>query len=244
MIYKLAPKKRRRGDPPPELPPSPTLELEREWRARGFELLAGLDEAGRGAWAGPVVAAAVILPPGRDDLPQALAGLRDSKKMTARQRERLFDVIHNVALALGVGTSNERWIDSHGILAATKTAMRDAVLMMNPQPEALLIDAVDLTQMLDHSQQSLYYGDSISLSIAAASVIAKVCRDLLMVKYDGQYPGYNFAQHKGYGTPGHRQALDTLGVCTIHRRSFKPVAARLAAQPALQLPLEHGPLPA
>jgi ribonuclease HII len=205
----------------------PSLKLERQFRARGCALVAGVDEAGRGAWAGPVVAAAVILPLARRDLAVALQGVNDSKQLRPRVRERLYDVVRTVALAVGVGGAGPSEIDRAGIVAATRAAMERALAMLNPPPDALLIDGWHLHALTALPQRALNYGDSISLSIAAASIIAKVSRDRAMAALDAQYPGYDFARHKGYGTRAHRTALEQLGVTEAHRRSYAPVA-RLA----------------
>lgn len=201
----------------------PTLKLERRFLAQGCQLIAGIDEAGRGAWAGPVVAAAVIFPLDRRNLASALKGVNDSKKLTARQRERLYDVICEVAVTVGVGGAGPGEIDSGGIVPATRAAMQRAVAMLHPQPEALLIDAVNLQSLISLPQHFLPYGDSISLSIAAASIIAKVSRDRAMVALGTRYPGYSFAKHKGYGTVLHKAALEELGVSETHRRSYGPI---------------------
>jgi ribonuclease HII len=203
--------------------PSPGLALERRLLRQGHRLIAGLDEVGRGAWAGPVVAAAVILPLDNTALRASLKGVNDSKTLTPRQRERLAQVIGEVALAMGVGGAGSTEVDRHGLLAATRAAMQRAVAMLNPQPEALLIDAVDLSPVVPLPQLSAIYGDSRSLSIAAASIVAKVARDRWMVGLDERFPGYGFAQHKGYGTPEHCAALERLGVCEAHRLSYAPI---------------------
>jgi len=207
----------------------PNLSLERRLRAQGYRLIAGIDEAGRGAWAGPVVAAAVILPLDRRNLRAALRGANDSKQLTPRQRERFFDVIHEVALAVGVGGAGPGEIDRDGIVAATRAAMERAVSMLNPQPHALLIDAVNLQSLIPLPQRSLNYGDSLSLSIAAASIVAKVSRDRALAALDEPYPGYGFARHKGYGTAAHREALKQLGVTEAHRKSYAPVRELIQA---------------
>jgi len=206
----------------------PGLALERRFTAQGCGLVAGIDEAGRGAWAGPVVAAAVILPLERPDLERALAGVNDSKQLTARQRERLFGVIYGVAMAVGVGETPPADIDRLGIVPATRLAMQQAVRRLSPAPEALVIDAVDLTSLIDLPQQALFYGDAISLSIAAASIVAKVSRDRLMMALEAEYPGYRFADHKGYGTRAHQAALAQQGVTAIHRKSYAPVRRLLS----------------
>ena len=206
----------------------PGLALERgQWR-QGRRWVAGLDEVGRGAWAGPVVAAAVILPPDRPALRASLKGVTDSKLLSARQRERLFDAIYAVALAVGVGGAGANEVDAAGLLPATRAAMQRAVAMLSPQPEALLVDAVDLRTVVPLPQQWPIRGELRSLSIAAASIVAKVYRDQWMVGLVQRCPGYGFARNKGYGTAQHMAALAQLGVCDAHRLSYAPVA-RLGA---------------
>jgi ribonuclease HII len=202
------------------------LDEEQKLWQRGFRRLAGLDEAGRGAWAGPVVAGAVVLPDDRLTLERDLAQVRDSKTLTPIQRETLYGQILQVALAVGVGVVPPERIDSLGIVPATRLAMQRAVARLSPGPDYLLIDYLRLAD-LPLPQRSLAKGDAQVLTIAAASIVAKVSRDRLMVKWDAQYPGYGFGQHKGYGTPQHRAALVELGACSLHRRSFAPVRAVL-----------------
>jgi ribonuclease HII len=208
----------------------PTLALEHELLAQGHRLIAGVDEAGRGAWAGPVIAAAVILPLDQPQVLRALAraGVNDSKQLTPRKRDQLYHLIREKAVAVGMGGVSARFIDRDGILKATRKAMQRAVSILPTQPDALLIDAVDLSSLVPLPQRFMPYGDSLSLSIAAASIIAKVSRDTFMAQLDVLYPGYSFARHKGYGTRLHREALERTGVSEIHRRSFKPVAKLLA----------------
>lgn len=201
----------------------PGLVLERRLLRQGHRLIAGVDEVGRGAWAGPVVAAAVILPLGDGGLRAALRGVNDSKTLTARQRERLAGVIGEVAVAVGVGGAGSTEVDRHGLVAATRAAMQRAIAMLAQQPEALLIDAVNLAPLVPLPQLSPNYGDSLSLSIAAASIVAKVARDRWMAGLDERFPGYGFAQHKGYGTAAHSAALARLGACEAHRLSFAPI---------------------
>ena len=207
----------------------PDLSLEQALHRQGHHLLAGIDEAGRGAWAGPVMAAAVILPLDQPEKLAALldAGVNDSKQLTARQRERLYLLIRQTAVAVGMGGASARQIDRDGILPATRVAMRRAVSILPIQPQALLIDAVDLRADVPLPQTRLNFGDSISLSIAAASIIAKVSRDRFMTQLDALYPGYAFTRHKGYGTALHRAALLELGPSEMHRRTFRPIAALL-----------------
>jgi ribonuclease HII len=201
----------------------PGLLLERRLWRQGLRWVAGLDEVGRGAWAGPVVAAAVILPHDRRGLRAALKGVTDSKLLTARQRERLARTIEEVALSLGVGGAGAAEVDRDGLLGATRAAMQRAVAMLNPQPEALLVDAVDLRAWVPLPQHWPFHGELLSLSIAAASIVAKVQRDRWMDGLDERCPGYGFAQNKGYGTAQHIAALAQLGVCEAHRRSYAPV---------------------
>jgi ribonuclease HII len=207
----------------------PSLRLEKTFFAQGQRLIAGIDEAGRGAWAGPVVAAAVILPLENPKLSLLLRGVNDSKQLSANQRERLFEVIRSVAITLGIGGAGPAEVDGDGLLPATRHAMQRAVAMLSPQPEALLIDAVNLNSLISIPQKYLNFGDSISLSIAAASIIAKVSRDRAMQALDVRYPGYGFAQHKGYGTAAHQLALQQNGVSEIHRKSYRPIQQLLAA---------------
>lgn len=203
------------------------LEQERALWAAGYRWLAGLDEAGRGAWAGPVVAAAVVLPE-RDDIESLLRGVRDSKILTPRQREALVPVIHQTALSVGVGMASARFIDRRGIVPATRQAMAMAVRNLSLQPHHLLIDALRLPDV-PLPQRALIKGDAYVLSIAAASIVAKVFRDRLMVSLGTCHRGYGFAAHKGYGTAAHRAALQQLGPCPEHRMSFAPLRARDAA---------------
>ena len=199
----------------------PDLRYEFSLWQQGFSLIAGLDEAGRGAWAGPVAAAAVILSPAAD-LVERLSGVRDSKQMTARQRTFWAEKIRAVALTWGVGFASCTEIDEIGIVPATRLAMQRALEKLVIAPEHLLIDAVRLPGVA-LPQTSLIKGDCKVLSISAASVLAKTERDRLMVGLDGEFPGYGFGRHKGYGTAIHRAALENLGACTQHRKSFKPV---------------------
>ncbi|GAC1398886.1 MAG: ribonuclease HII [Ktedonobacteraceae bacterium] len=192
---------------------------------QGYSCIAGLDEAGRGCLAGPVVAAAVILPL-EPDTPARLAGVNDSKQLTVLTRERLYDVIYQYALAVGIGFGSVELIDERNILQATKQAMRNALAQLPLAPQALLLDAL-LLKDIPLPQRSLIKGDSRSLSIAAASIIAKVTRDRFMLQLHEQYPAYGFAQHKGYGTEMHLAALRAHGVTPHHRKSFAPVRERV-----------------
>lgn len=184
----------------------------------------GVDEAGRGPWAGPVSAGAVILNP--DDLP---AGIDDSKALTHRTRERLEIEIKAKALAWGVGFASVEEIDGSNILKATGLAMQRAVAALEVRPVAALVDG-NYRFALPCEVQTVVKGDSLSLSIAAASILAKTARDRLMVELDAQYPGYGFAGHKGYNAPVHQAALRTLGPCPAHRRSWAPIRALLEAR--------------
>jgi ribonuclease HII len=200
----------------------PGLDEESGLLACGYRRIAGVDEAGRGAWAGPVYAAAVILPLERPDLPEVLAGVRDSKQLSPRQRETLSGVIREVALAVGVGWAEVAEIEALGILPATRLAMARAVGQVAGMADALLIDHVRLPGV-SLPQRSLPRADARCLSVAAASIIAKVERDRRMTELDREYPGYGFADHKGYGTPQHRRALQRLGPSPLHRRTWQPV---------------------
>lgn len=187
----------------------------------GYRRVAGIDEAGRGAWAGPVVAAAVILPADQAIVGR-LAGVADSKQLTARQRECLYITIVQEAVAWAVGAAPAAQIDALGIAAANRAAMEAAVAGLPQPPDFLLIDYFRLPGLAT-AQRSLPKGDSRVLSIAAASIVAKVTRDRLMVDLGQRYPGYGFERHKGYGTAEHQAALRQLGPCVEHRLSFQPV---------------------
>jgi ribonuclease HII len=206
-----------------------SLAHERDLRARGVSTIIGLDEAGRGAWAGPVVAGAVCLPLERDDLLALLSGVRDSKQLTPHRRAHLASRIVRVAAAWGVGTATSAEIDAIGIVPATRLAMERALaaaLVAAPlmRPAFLLLDAINWPQLaLPH--RALVRGDQQSLSIAAASIVAKVTRDQLMTDLDRHYPNYGFASHKGYGTAAHRAALAAYGMTPAHRASFAPLRA-------------------
>jgi len=190
---------------------------EAELWAQGVEHVAGIDEAGRGPLAGPVVAGAVILP--RD---LSIRGIDDSKKLTAAKREELFELIVRDAVSVGTGIISEGVIDEINILRATHRAMREAVAGLDVTPSHVLVDG-DPIPALDLPQTAIHQGDSKSTAIAAASIVAKVTRDRLIVELDARYPGYGFARHKGYGTKEHISALMRLGPCEIHRRSFRIV---------------------
>lgn len=211
--------------------PTPSLSEERAALEAGYCVVAGVDEAGRGTWAGPVAAGAVVLPLHRLDLLAALHGVRDSKMLTSRVREVLEPRIVEAALAVGFGLASSAEIDAIGILPATRLAMRRAIASLPVTVGFLLIDAVRLPQ-LKISQKSIVKGDALCLSVAAASIVAKVRRDRLMAELDEIYPDYGFAQHKGYGTARHRAALLAQGPCPIHRRTFAPVRDILTTENA------------
>ena len=192
------------------------LAYEKDLYAQGTNLIAGVDEVGRGPLAGPVIAAAVILPQNCK-----IKGLNDSKKIPKKRHQEIFQAVQDQALAIGIGIIDNHMIDQVNIYEATKLAMKEAISQLQPQPEHLLIDAMKLE--LPISQTSIIKGDANSLSIAAASVIAKVTRDELMIGYDQEFPGYDFAQNAGYGTAKHLEGLKKYGVTLIHRTSFEPI---------------------
>ena len=192
------------------------LAYEKECYARGIELIAGVDEVGRGPLAGPVVAAAVILPKACK-----IPGLNDSKKIPKYKHKEIYEAVLQNAIAIGIGIKDNHVIDQVNIYEATKLAMMEAIGRLDPQPQHLLIDAMKLD--LPISQTSIIKGDANSLSIAAASIVAKVTRDQMMEEFDKEYPGYDFAQNAGYGTAKHLAGLEQLGVTPIHRLSFEPV---------------------
>lgn len=203
----------------------PTLAYERALAEQhGLRYVAGLDEAGRGALAGPVTAAAVILPANAETM---LRGVNDSKQLTAVTRETLFDRITATAVAYGVGAATAQEIDAEGILPATRLAMMRALAQLRPAADGLLIDGRIRLSTINRPQQSIIRGDSHSLSIAAASILAKVSRDREMVALDPFYPLYNFAQHKGYGTEVHRAAIAKYGATAVHRHTFAPIRTPL-----------------
>ena len=181
-------------------------------------MIAGVDEAGRGPLAGPVVAAAAILPHGVE-----LTGIRDSKQMRAGAREEAFPVIHRKALTTGIGVVSHRYIDEFNILKASLEAMRLAVLCLDPQPDLLLVDGIHSVPLSIH-QRCLKKGDQVSRTISAASVLAKVYRDRIMRCYHEMYPEYGFDKHKGYGTARHMEAIRQYGPSQVHRMSFKGVS--------------------
>lgn len=192
------------------------LAYEKELYTQGIHLIAGVDEVGRGPLAGPVVAAAVILPKACK-----IPGLNDSKKIPKSKHKEIYEAVLQNAIAIGIGIKDNQVIDQVNIYEATKLAMMEAIGQLEPQPQHLLIDAMRLD--LPIPQTSIIKGDANSLSIAAASIVAKVTRDQMMEEFDREYPGYDFAQNAGYGTAKHLAGLDKLGVTPIHRRSFEPI---------------------
>ena len=200
------------------LNPTCTSRFEEEIQRAGYARIAGVDEVGRGALCGPVMAAAVVL-----DARQIPDGIDDSKKLSAAQREALFAQIMSTALAVGVGRVEPEIIDQENILQATLRAMTEAVRQLHPPADFLLIDALQLP-WLELPQKSIIRGDAQSVSIAAASIVAKVTRDRIMVKLDQQFPGYSLRRNKGYGTRAHLDSLRQFGPSPIHRKSFRPVA--------------------
>lgn len=214
-----------------------TFAHEIAFRETGFTYIAGVDEAGRGPLAGPVVAAAAILP--GDWFDKSLKGkkkepwklINDSKQLSAETREELFAIVTASAVTYGVGIVSSEEIDKIGIVPSTLKAMTIAISQLTPQPQALLIDYVDLSH-LGFPSKSMIDGDALCKSVAAASIIAKVTRDRLMREMDEVHPGYGFAQHKGYATEHHMQQLQALGPCAIHRKSFAPIYQMLI-QPRL-----------
>jgi ribonuclease HII len=201
----------------------PNLDQERGLTQAGHSTVAGLDEAGRGAWAGPVAAAAVVLPLSDPSLPTQLREVCDSKLCTPRQRDTLYDLICQVAVSWAVSLVPAKTIDEMGIVPSTRQAMRNALAELDPPPDALLIDALYLPTV-PLAQRALKKGDLKCLSIAAASILAKVTRDRAMVEMEYKYPGYGFGSHKGYGTRQHQEALQSLGPLDVHRWYFAPVA--------------------
>jgi ribonuclease HII len=202
--------------------PIDTLKFEKVAYSNGFSYVAGIDEAGRGPLAGPVMAAAVILPAGL-----SIIGVDDSKKLTPDKREKLFEIIMAQAMSVGIGIVGPTEIDRINILQATLRAMLAAVQQLSPQPDYLLIDGISAINSAV-PQKTIKKGDSLSLSIAAASIIAKVTRDRLMVEMDATYPGYGFAGHKGYGSAAHMEAIRRLGPSPIHRLTFGGVKEYVA----------------
>jgi len=192
------------------------LRYEKELYKAGYQAIAGIDEVGRGPLAGPVVAAAVILPP-----ECKIKGLNDSKKIPKKKHQEIYQAVLDKALAVGVGLRDNDIIDQVNIYEATKLAMKEALSKLNLKPDYLLIDAMKLD--VDIPQESIIKGDANSLSIAAASIVAKVTRDKLMTDYDKKFPGYDCSQNAGYGTMSHLQGLERNGVTPIHRKTFEPI---------------------
>lgn len=192
------------------------LQIERFFWEKGTQYIAGIDEVGRGPLAGPVVAAAVILPEDFNVL-----GINDSKQLSSEKRDFLFDQIQESAIAIGIGVKDHQVIDEVNIYQATKLAMIEAIQQLSQTPQQLVIDAMHLPVSIP--QESFIKGDAKSLSIAAASIIAKVTRDRMMSDYDDLYPGYGFSKNAGYGTKVHLEGLEKYGVCPIHRKTFAPV---------------------
>lgn len=204
-----------------------SLHHERHYYRAGYRLIVGIDEAGRGPLAGPVAAAAVALPLERKDLSRALRGVRDSKAMTAPQREQVCAAVKDVATIWGIGHSSANEIDSRGIVNATKAAMQRALNHAldgsDRTPDCLFLDYMPWPEGPDMHHLSIVDGDQHSLTIACASVLAKVWRDRYMLKLDAEYSEYGFARHKGYGTLAHLVALRRHGPCSAHRQSYRPV---------------------
>ena len=207
----------------------PADEFEQEARRCGYRRIAGIDEAGRGPLAGPVVAAAVILP-----VHARLAGVDDSKRLSEAERDRLYPAILEKAVGVGIGVADAGEIDTLNILEATRLAMRRAIENVAPPPDYVLSDAVTLPA-IRIPLRAIIKGDALSLSIAAASIIAKVTRDHLMAVYHEMFPQDNFLSHKGYGTAEHLQMLAKFGPCSIHRRTFAPVRDAVLSAAELSL---------
>ena len=199
--------------------------FEKKARDLGHSIVAGIDEAGRGPLAGPVVSAAVILPMG-----VALPGIDDSKKLTPAKRGQLYERLYGVARSIGIGVVDTTEIDRVNILQASLRAMAMAVANLRPRPDHLLIDGT-FTINSPLSQQAIKKGDSLSVSIAAASIVAKVTRDRIMAQLDTIFPEYGFCRHKGYPTKAHRAAIVNHGCCPVHRRSFRGVREFVSCEP-------------
>jgi len=210
--------------------PNNLLAFESRLWDQGFKSVAGVDEVGRGPLAGPVVAACVVLSP---DF--SVPDVNDSKKLTAAKREKLFDLIMQHAKQVGVGVVAEKVIDRLNILNASLQAMRQAIEKLKRPPDFVLVDGNQKIPNLPWPQMPVVKGDSLSLSIAAASIVAKVTRDRIMLEYHKQYPEFNFADHKGYATKTHMEALRTFGPCRIHRRSFSLVRLCQSNQTDLEM---------
>lgn len=218
----------------------PTYNEEARLLSEGISLVAGVDEVGRGPLAGPVLAGVAILPPHPQGTWVGL--IRDSKQITRRQREVALCHLRSEALGLATGACSAEDVDTMGIVAATRLAMRRAIESLALRPEFLILDAISLPDV-DIPQKSIVHGDALCLSVAAASIVAKVTRDRLMAEQDVVHPGYGFGRHKGYGTRHHLDRLRTLGPCPIHRYTFGPVraVARISGSARLQRPIGTGP---
>ncbi|MCD6400790.1 MAG: ribonuclease HII [Anaerolineales bacterium] len=201
------------------IPDTPDLSFERSLWKEGFQAIVGIDEAGRGALAGPVAVGAVIFPPDLS-VKDRLIGVKDSKQMTPAKREAMVETISRNSLSYAVGYTTSIEIDSLGIVFATKLAAFRALSSLETKPDFILLDYLLLSEVLT-PQASLIKGDCRSLTIAAASILAKTSRDQRMRDFDADYPGYGFGKHKGYGTKEHRLAIESIGPCSIHRMSFK-----------------------
>ena len=210
--------------------PIPDLSFELGLLKSGARHIAGVDEAGRGSWAGPLYAATVLLD--REVLldPDALAGVRDSKLLSPKNRDRAYDRIMRAASAVGVSSVEARLVDRMGVVEATRQAMLQALDRLPIRPDAVIVDAVRLPPESEYHgiHQSFYHADRQCLTVAAASICAKVSRDRDMIRRSARYPGYGFETNMGYGTPRHREALERLGLCAVHRRSFRPMRESLA----------------
>ncbi|MGD0779831.1 MAG: ribonuclease HII [Dehalococcoidales bacterium] len=206
----------------------PSFAEEKLLQEQGYRYVAGVDEVGRGALMGPVVAAAVILP--GNIKAKWKSKVRDSKQLKPETREYLYGYIIEASVSYGIGSRSNEIIDELGIAKATRLAMIAAIEKLKPQPQYLLIDYVKLTESV-LPQKGIKHGDSLCFSIACASIIAKVTRDRLVTEMDKEYPGYGFAEHKGYGTEEHLKCLREKGPCPLHRRSFSPVGELVGYQP-------------
>jgi ribonuclease HII len=204
----------------------PTFDLEHNIRTKGYTAIAGIDEAGRGALAGPVMAGAVIFADATEILERELQGVRDSKEMTVRQRRAWRARLPDLVLSFGIGQASAAEIDQYGIISATRLAIRRALDSLDQKPDHLLLDHIRLPSN-PLPQLAIPKGDQKSLSIAAASILAKTERDSLLIEMGDKYPNYGFERHKGYGTAQHREALETFGPCPAHRRSFAPLRLKL-----------------
>ena len=193
-------------------------EFDRQYKG----MICGVDEAGRGPWAGPVVVAAAVIDPDRID---TLSAVNDSKKLTEKKREELFQVVINACYTYSISEISSKVIDRSDILSTTLSGMKSCVEKLTKKPDIVIIDGNKAPDLPDYNVITVVDGDAKSLSVAAASILAKVYRDRIMRNFEKLYPGYGFAKHKGYGTKDHVEALNKLGVCAIHRLSYKPVAA-------------------